>query len=45
MSNILNAIAALHEDNLIHGNLKLSNILLDSNFNIKLTDYGFYKIQ
>lgn len=33
----------LHQQNIIHGNLKSENILLDDNYYPHLTDYGLYK--
>ena len=39
--DILLALEACHENGISHGDIKLQNILLNSNFNIKLIDLGF----
>ena len=44
MENVLNSLKALHEQKVIHRNLKPENILLDYGPNgteLKLTDFGF----
>jgi len=38
---IAEGMQALHKIDVIHGNLKPSNILLDEDFNVKIADYGF----
>lgn len=40
---IKNALLYLYENNILHRDLKPHNILLDDNYNIKLTDFGFAK--
>jgi polo-like kinase 1 len=34
------AIKFLHEHKVVHRDLKLENILLDKNFNLKVADFG-----
>ena len=41
---ILEAIRHCHSAGVVHRDVKPENILLDENFNIKLTDFGFAKI-
>ena len=31
----------MHSNNIIHGDIKLENTLIDQNMNIKLIDFGF----
>jgi len=40
---ILNALAILHSRNMIHGDLKLENIMVDDLGTLKLSDFGFLK--
>lgn len=40
---ILLALDNCHKSGISHGDIKLQNILLNSNFNIKLIDFGFSK--
>ena len=38
---ILNALVYLHDKNIAHRDIKLENIIIDANDNIKLIDFGF----
>ena len=41
--DLLKAVEACHKSGITHGDIKLENILLNSNFNLKLIDFGFSK--
>ena len=41
--DILLAVEACHQSGISHGDIKLQNILLNSNFHLKLIDFGFSK--
>lgn len=41
--DLLKAVEACHKSGITHGDIKLQNILFNSNFNIKLIDFGFAK--
>lgn len=43
--NILCAVNFIHSCNLMHRDIKTSNILVDSNCNIKICDFGLSRIQ
>lgn len=38
------AVQFLHERNIVHRDLKCENLLLDTDFNLKVADFGFSKI-
>ena len=40
-SQILDALETIHTAGFYHGDIKLENILLDEQFDIKITDFGF----
>lgn len=44
LNQILDAIKHCHSAGVVHRDVKPENILLDQDFNIKLTDFGFAKI-
>ncbi|KRX10595.1 Protein kinase-like domain [Pseudocohnilembus persalinus] len=44
VTQILQALQELHQDQMIHGNLKASNILFDLNGTIKLTDVNIFEL-
>ena len=43
MLQILNGLDYLHANNILFRNIKLENILVDSNGRIKITDFGLSK--
>lgn len=45
IKQIYNCINNLHKLNIVHGNIKLSNILLDDYYNVYLCDYSINKLK
>lgn len=41
--SILEAVHVLHQNNIVHRDLKLANILINDDLEIKLADFGFSK--
>lgn len=41
---VLNAVCHLHKNQIIHGDIKLTNIIVDSERNVKLIDFGYSSI-
>ena len=41
--SFVQALSILHKDNIVHRDLKLANILINDNYELKLADFGFSK--
>ncbi|SMN18919.1 similar to Saccharomyces cerevisiae YMR001C CDC5 Polo-like kinase with multiple functions in mitosis and cytokinesis through substrate phosphorylation [Maudiozyma saulgeensis] len=40
MTQLLGGVFWIHENDIVHGDLKLGNLLLDEHFNLKICDFG-----
>ena len=40
MKQIVEGVIYLHKQGIMHRDLKLANLLLDDNFNVKIADFG-----
>lgn len=38
---MIKAVRALHSNDIFHRDIKLSNFVIDSDFNIKVIDFGY----
>ena len=45
MKQLINATEYMQNQNIVHGDLKIENILINSNMDIKITDFGFATYQ
>ena len=43
IEQLINAFSYCHENGIIHSDIKLENILIDRNINIKIIDFDFAK--
>ena len=43
MNELIDAIAYLHKNNIVHRDLKMANILVSSDLRLKISDFGFAK--
>lgn len=41
---VLKAVNFIHSKNIIHGDIKLTNIIVDSERNIKIIDFGYSSV-
>lgn len=44
MRQVINALVHCHSKGVVHRDIKPENILLDQDFNVKVTDFGFAKV-
>ncbi len=45
LREVANGMAYLHSEGILHRNLKPSNVLVEQNWNVKVTDFGFARIK
>ena len=45
MKQLLQGVAYLHQQGIVHRDLKLSNILVDNDFNLKICDFGLARMK
>ena len=43
--NLINALAQMHKKGMAHRDLKLANILINDDFQFKISDFGLARVQ